>query len=1347
MKSAVKTFIILMLSQAFLFGIPEFLSAQEKMNTCTISGIVSNIQSGKLLSGALISLGTSQCTTDTNGFYSITVDEGTYNINYQRSGYQDHTEENVVATTGNNLNIDVGLWETMYGPAFVVASTNQTDTECDINWTPTGPPQYLYYDDGTAEDYLVYNSIGNAHAVKFTPPAYPCYVKGGKIYVGDGSFPAGGNFLGSSITLKIFDDKAPWGLPYNILATQTLTVNNYLWVEFEGFNVEITEGSFYLAMFQDSLLPSAVPIGMDLESPTANRSYAYFDFSNHWAVSPSKDFLIRAKVSTDPGDGFSAPDPLAFKITRYSNFDPDGSILAGDSLILNDSLLSTQYTDTDFYSLDQGWYAYGVAALYDQNGPKYSDYALSNIVGHENYFNVSFILNTNIDNPATQAEVTICGLDFPYKKYFALTGEDTTCLIEHAWEGTYCLKISRLNLEDYCDSNVLIHSDTSIVIQLNEAILPIGDLFVDETSSIASWNAPEQLALSENFENLVFPPEGWQATSNCPGWFQTNDGSSTSFFIPEWETKYACVNNNDSVNTFDCNDILLTQQINLKQADNFSLSFDYFFSKADAGQKALVSISNDGGNTWQQLESLDTITNWSQKTIDLSDFSGWDTEGASQIKIKFQLDDASMPGAGLAIDNVKVFATSNADWPPTGNYSVFLDDDFVNETEDTSYRYLNLIYGTEYISGVAANYESGLSDTSFFNFTSEWLFPPENIHLNDSNFLVWQTPRAPWPSRDSIPVNLLGFNIYNNGELMEWLNYVSGDSIVYTEPSNFLPCTYDLEVTAVYDLTALGYPGQQGESTPDFKPDGLQVIDGDTLPLVETWESLSFETNLWERESDNWQIIEDSGNLAPCVQFGGQPTLENYNLGLITNYLNATDTDNEMLQLSFDYKIDINDSAAFTEKLSIMLWSECEWFELQTLTAHADMNWRHLNIDLNQAQGSTLKIAFICKGINSSLINYWQLDNIKIEKACPRPNPGLCSVMDINPAYAVVNLNWVYDSPPWGDWFYEHDGSFELQIASTSGGQGLGQVIDASIFPSYYITSIRYFNSSLDNYWQLMEIYILNANGNTILSGPYLVENGPSDDWVQIEIDPVYMVEPKFMIATFTVSPDGPYVGIDGSHHNETLFFGGVNSMVKLENYGYYYVGSHEAFVFPGGKSQGVYKELDIPTDPNIINGQNIKTGGKFLKPKSLENKNLYKGFNIWRNGELIKENVQTTQFYDTIFEPGNYCYSVSTLYDYCESDTCGLICTSFYVDINESKKNNNIKVYPNPAKELITIESTSALLQITVLDIRGKVKNRIETQGEESIQINTSDFENGIYFIKIKTEEGEHTEKVAVIK
>ena len=59
------------------------------------------------------------------------------------------------------------------------------------------------------------------------------------------------------------------------------------------------------------------------------------------------------------------------------------------------------------------------------------------------------------------------------------------------------------------------------------------------------------------------------------------------------------------------------------------------------------------------------------------------------------------------------------------------------------------------------------------------------------------------------------------------------------------------------------------------------------------------------------------------------------------------------------------------------------------------------------------------------------------------------------------------------------------------------------------------------------------------------------------------------------------------------------------------------------------------------------------------------------------------------------------------------------------------INIYPNPATNYLQIHSNSRIEQISILDIQGSI---ILDQYNDK-EINTSNWETGNYFIKIKTE------------
>ena len=73
------------------------------------------------------------------------------------------------------------------------------------------------------------------------------------------------------------------------------------------------------------------------------------------------------------------------------------------------------------------------------------------------------------------------------------------------------------------------------------------------------------------------------------------------------------------------------------------------------------------------------------------------------------------------------------------------------------------------------------------------------------------------------------------------------------------------------------------------------------------------------------------------------------------------------------------------------------------------------------------------------------------------------------------------------------------------------------------------------------------------------------------------------------------------------------------------------------------------------------------------------------------------------------------------------------------------VEVYPNPAKDILTVKAEN-LSNVTVYNMMGQ---KIMTQDvdDEELTINTSDFESGIYIVRIVADGNEITKKVSVIK
>ena len=69
----------------------------------------------------------------------------------------------------------------------------------------------------------------------------------------------------------------------------------------------------------------------------------------------------------------------------------------------------------------------------------------------------------------------------------------------------------------------------------------------------------------------------------------------------------------------------------------------------------------------------------------------------------------------------------------------------------------------------------------------------------------------------------------------------------------------------------------------------------------------------------------------------------------------------------------------------------------------------------------------------------------------------------------------------------------------------------------------------------------------------------------------------------------------------------------------------------------------------------------------------------------------------------------------------------------------NTLTLYPNPVKEIITIDSKITVAKVEIYSILGK--RVLETK--ETLKINVSHLEQGLYLLKIYSQKGIITKKI----
>jgi subtilisin family serine protease len=255
----------------------------------------------------------------------------------------------------------------------------------------------------------------------------------------------------------------------------------------------------------------------------------------------------------------------------------------------------------------------------------------------------------------------------------------------------------------------------------------------------------------------------------------------------------------------------------------------------------------------------------------------------------------------------------------------------------------------------------------------------------------------------------------------------------------------------------------------------------------------------------------------------------------------------------------------------------------------------------------------------------------------------------------TVNVTWTSPQAGTEEWLYYHDGTFESSFASTDGGAGIAQLF---ALPNYPVTlsEIRFFTSNYESWSQPMTVYVLDGSGSNILGGPYST-SGVNNNWVSINTN-VTINQSSFMIATYNDDPGGPYVGVDDSFFDQSLYFGshtgGFTELSQLGNYEY--VGSHEAKVFYhskyGKKVTAWLRPSAPPPGENIADRHPEKEALSAPYPDGTK---ALLGYNIFRDGTKLNSSTWTsTSYADQAVAPGTYDYSVSAVYDEGESAQAG---------------------------------------------------------------------------------------------
>ena len=247
------------------------------------------------------------------------------------------------------------------------------------------------------------------------------------------------------------------------------------------------------------------------------------------------------------------------------------------------------------------------------------------------------------------------------------------------------------------------------------------------------------------------------------------------------------------------------------------------------------------------------------------------------------------------------------------------------------------------------------------------------------------------------PAGLIGYRIYRDGALIHYDS--DPDSLFYYDYiDNF--GTFTDSVTAYYDLTAYGYPGQFEESIAASV--SFFMTCGAVLPFYEPWDQASFFYQDWSfiPSQGNWAISTTQGNPVPSASFSGTPALSNYDYSLQSMHLACDDWTCANIYFEFDTRLNsINQTSQ--EKMIIEINYDNIWHPKDTLVNDNSTGWVHHKIDITEAAGKNSRVGFRATGINSADIVEWDIDNVYVYAVCFKPPD-----FNLNRTGNIVHLTW-----------------------------------------------------------------------------------------------------------------------------------------------------------------------------------------------------------------------------------------------------------------------------------------------------------------------------------------------------
>lgn len=137
--------------------------------------------------------------------------------------------------------------------------------------------------------------------------------------------------------------------------------------------------------------------------------------------------------------------------------------------------------------------------------------------------------------------------------------------------------------------------------------------------------------------------------------------------------------------------------------------------------------------------------------------------------------------------------------------------------------------------------------------------------------------------------------------------------------------------------------------------------------------------------------------------------------------------------------------------------------------------------------------------------------------------------------------------------------------------------------------------------------------------------------------------------------------------------------------------------------------------------------------------------YNIYRDNEFLV-NVKENTYKDTTTYDFKkiYCYTVTAISaSGVESEKSNESCEQPLACVGLEELNSSLNIYPNPVNDNLYIEADVEIEDVVVYDVFGRQQDNRTTRQQDNATIDVSKLDAGVYFVKIKTAEGEIVKRI----